>query len=348
MDEYQRLMAARSAKQKRNKMLFGVVVVAVVGFIGYQFMQKKKATALAQEKLKFGERFVDLEKSETGTFWNCITSGEVDVGMFQNTEQIQQRIESAYFTQQKTFSDHLLTECVPKIERARQAFSGFSGSGVPPEFKEPLDKYLGVLPRLQSGIESYADKIKNRGSVKDIDAMIQETGNAFHSNVDPSPEGIAFEKFLYCAVPGLDKMKDTQQLLEFLADTCYKKDAVAFMTKVREECGPIISSVDKEEKVKASKTWKATMKKFYEEDARQLRAWEDCARKSRKGKKVLDLEDFLVAAGDYMEARNGVAQAVREAAAAAIGEKPQEAAGKKGATAPGTPGAPAKPAAPAH
>ena len=51
-------------------------------------------------------------------------ASEVDVGMFTNASQIQQRIESAYATQQKTFSDHLLTECVPKMERARQAFGG--------------------------------------------------------------------------------------------------------------------------------------------------------------------------------------------------------------------------------
>jgi len=32
---------------------------------------------------------------------------------------------------------------------------------------------------------------------------------------DPTPEAVAFEKFLYCAVPGLAKMKDAQALLEF-------------------------------------------------------------------------------------------------------------------------------------
>jgi hypothetical protein len=318
MDEYQRLMAQRAAQQRRNRTLIGVVVVAAVGLAAFRMIQDRKAKGLAQQKLQFGERFVEVDKGETGAFWNCITSGEVDVGMFQSTDQIQKRVESAYFTQQKTFSEHLTTECVPKIERARQAFSGLAGDA-PAEFKEVIDKYAAALPRLQSGIETYAEKIKGRGQVKDIDQLIQDTGNAFHSSQVPTAEGLAFEKFLYCAIPGLDKMNDAQGILEFLADTCYHKDAVAFMTGVRDKCGPLISSVDKDAKVTASKTWKTTMKKFYEEDARQLRAWEDCARKSRKGKKVLDLEDFLVAAGEYMEARLGVVQAVKTAAAQAAG-----------------------------
>ena len=318
MDDYQRLLAQRASQQRRNRLLIGGVVVIAVGLGAFRMIQDRKAKGLAQQKLQFGERFVIVDKNETGAFWNCITSGEVDVGMFQSTDQIQQRIETAYFTQQKTFSEHLTTDCVPKIERARQAFSGLA-SDAPGEFKDAIDKYAAALPRLQSGMENYAEKIKGRGQVKDLDQLIQDTGGAFHASQVPTAEGLAFEKFLYCAVPTLDKMKDAQALLEYLADTCYHKDAVAFMTGVRDKCGAIISNVDKDAKVAASKTWKTTMKKFYEEDARQLRAWEDCGRKSRKGKKVQDLEEFLVAAGEYMEARTGVVQSVKSAAAQAAG-----------------------------
>jgi hypothetical protein len=319
MDEYQRLMLQRVAQQRRNRLLIGAAVAVIVGYGAFRMIGEHKAKGAKAEILKYGDRFVGLETSETGAFWNCITSSEVNVGMFQNTEQIQKRVEGAYFTQQKTFSDHLLTECVPKIERARQAFSGLLGE-TPSQVKEALDTYVATLPRLQSGIESYAEKIKGRGQVKDVDQLIQDAGNAFHASVAPSAEGLAFEKFLYCAVPDFDKMKDSQQLLEYLADVCYKKDAVAFMTGVRDKCGNLISNIDKDAKVTASKTWKVTMKKFYEEEARQLRAWEDCGRRSRKGKKVQDLEAFLLAAGDYMEARNAVAQTVKDAAARAAGE----------------------------
>ena len=61
-----------------------------------------------------------------GAFWNCVMGTEIDVGMFQSADQIQQRVESAYFTQQKTYSEHLTTECVPKLEGARGALSGLA------------------------------------------------------------------------------------------------------------------------------------------------------------------------------------------------------------------------------
>jgi hypothetical protein len=114
-------------------------------------------------------------------------------------------------------------------------------------------------------------------------------------------------------------MKDAQVLLEFLADQCFKKDPVAFMDKVRADCGNLLNVADKEAKVnpKSVPTWKTTHKLFFEEDARQLQAWESCGKRSRKGKKKEDLENFLLAVNDYMAARVGVASAAREIAQAA-------------------------------
>jgi hypothetical protein len=241
---------------------------------------------------------------------------EVDVGMFSSGDQIQQRVESAYFTQQKTYSEHLTTECVPKLEAARGAMSGMV-TDVPGALRPPLEKYVGALPKMQEGLETYAEKLKTRGATKDVDQSIQEVGAAF--NPEPSAESVAFEKFLVCAIPDLDKKKDIQGVLEFLADTC-KKDPVAFMTKVRADCGPMIQGVDKDAKPAPSKTFKANAKKFYEEDQRQLQAWEYCGRKSRKGKKQLDLEQFLTASSDYMEARNELVKTAREEAARITGQ----------------------------
>jgi hypothetical protein len=77
---------------------------------------------------------------------------------------------------------------------------------------------------------------------------------------------------------------------------------------------------DIDAKGKPSKTFKANAKKLYEEDQRQLQAWDYCGRRSRKGKKALDLEEFLNAAGDYMEARAQVVQAAKETAAKIQGQ----------------------------
>jgi hypothetical protein len=317
VDEYARQMAAREAIRKRNRMIVVAIGAVVVVALGYLQVKERNRKAAAQAKLNYAEKFVELEKRETGAFWNCVMASEVDVGMFAKAEQFQQRIESAYFTQMKTYSDYLTTECVPKIERARQAFGGLRDA--PAELAGPIEKYRDTLPKLQAGLEDYAENIKKRGSVKDVDQLIQETGSAWHSTPDPTPEAVAFEKFLYCAVPGLAKLKDAQALLEFLADQCFKKDPVAFMDKARADCGGLLNVVDKEAKVnpKSVPTWKTTRKLFFEEEARQLQAWESCGKRSRKGKKKEDLGNFLLSVNDYMAARAGVASAARDIAQSA-------------------------------
>ena len=334
MEEFHRMMAARAAKQKRNQRITAAVVVVALGGGATWVLREKKKAAAVQVVLEAGGRFAERDKTEMGSFWNCVTSSEVDVGMFQSADQIQQRIESAYFTQQKTFSEHLTSECVPKIERARAAMGSLVGD-LPPEMKEAADKYVATLPKLQAGIEAYAEKIKGRGAVKDVDATIQEVGTAFTADV--SMESVAFEKFLVCAIPDLDKKKDIQGVLEFLATTC-KTNAVPFMTRVREQCGPLVMNLNKDGKPEPSKTFKANAKKFVEEDQRQLQAWEYCAKRSRKGKKVLDLEEFLTASGDYIDTRSDVVKAARETASQIAG-KPLEGEKKPGAPKPPAPGA---------
>jgi hypothetical protein len=338
MDEYQRLMAARAAAATRNRSIIVVVLLVVGGGGGFFWWKHRQKIGAAQVVLEAGGKFAERDKAEMGAFWNCVTSSEIDVGSFQSADQIQQRVESAYFTQQKTFSDHLTTECVPKIERARAAL-GPLATEVPAEMKAPLDKYLASLPKMQAGIESYAEKIKGRGATKDVNQVIQEVAGAF--SPDATPESVAFEKFLVCAIPDLGKKKDMQEVLQFLADTC-KTDAVKFMTRVLEECGPLVQNIDKEGKPSPSKTFKVNAKKFYDEEARQGAALEYCAKRSRKGKKVLDLEEFLTASGDYIESRAEVAQAAKETAARITGQ-PLPAPKKKPGEAPEGEGpAPAK------
>ena len=339
MDEYQRLMAERNAAAKKKRMLFGLVAVAAVAAVGYYVIGNRKKTEAAQKILDAGGRFAERDKMDMGAFWTCLMGTDTDVGMFQNADQIQQRVESAYFTQQKTYSDHLTAECVPKLEGARGSLSGLANE-MPEALRPPLEKYVAALPKMQEGLESYAEKLKSRGATKDVDGSIQEVGAAF--TTDPTAESVAFEKFMACAIPGLDKMKDIQGVLEYLADTC-KKDPVPFMTKVRADCGNLVQGLDKDAKPAPSKTFKANVKKFWEEQQRQLQAWEWCGKKSRKGKKVLDLEAFLTAAGDYIESRGEVVKTAREEAARITGQ-PLPVEKKKPGEPDEPPSPPAKPA----
>ena len=306
-DESRRLFDERARTTRRNRnVTLGLVVIAL-SFFAYRWVRDRQSKGDAQIKLDYASRFIELEKRETGLFWNCVMASEVDIGQFSSAGQIQQRIEAAFATQPKTYSEHLLTECVPKIERTRQAFGSLD---VPPaELRVPIETYKATLPDLQKGLELYAERLRDRGGTKDVDQLIQQYGDTWHAEPRATPETIAFERFMHCAVPGLDKMKDAQEMLEFLADACYKKDPVSFMDRVRKSCGPLLANVDQH--AAASKTFKLSRKRFYEEEARQLAAWDSCARRARKGKKVEDLGEFLVAVGDYMAARGGVGDAAR-------------------------------------
>jgi len=309
MDEYQRLIAERAAAAKRKRNIFVVALVAALGAGGYWWKQQKDKASAAQTVLDAAGRFAERDKSEMGAFWSCAFGSDIDVGMLSSAHQIQQKIEAAYFTQQKTFSEHLTTECVPKLERAR-ATMGALVSDMPPDLKPSLEKYVGALPRMQTGLEVYAEKLKSRGATKDVDTSIAEVGGAF--TPDPTPESVAFEKFLACAIPDLAKKKDTMEVLQYLFETCKKGDAVAFMGRVREQCGSLVQNVDKDAKPAPSKTFKATVKKLSDDPSRLVDAFGDCGKWSRKGKKALDLEDFLTAAGDYMESRGELVQTARD------------------------------------
>jgi hypothetical protein len=89
-----------------------------------------------------------------------------------------------------------------------------------------------------------------------------------------------------------------------------------FMDRVRKDCGPLLVVADKEAKVnpKSVPTWKQSHKEggILEAEMRQLQAWESCGKRSRKGKKKEDLEQFLLAVNDYMKARSDVAKAARD------------------------------------
>jgi hypothetical protein len=327
MDEYQRLIAERAAAQKKKRTVFGVVLVAALAAGGYWWKQQKDKATAAQNVLDAAGRFAERDKTEMGAFWSCTFGSDIDVGTLSSASQIQKRVEGAYFTQQKTFSEHLTTECVPKLERARGTM-GSLVADMPPELKPSLEKYVGALPRMQTGLEVYADKLKSRGATKDVDQVIQEVGAAF--TADPTAESVAFEKFLVCAIPDLGKKKDTQEVLQYLFETCKKGDPVAFMGRVHEQCGQLVQNVDKDAKAAPSKTFKATVKRLSDAPERLADAFGDCAKWSRKGKKVLDLEDFLNAAGDYMESRAELVQTAKETAAKIEG-KPLPAAKKTAA-----------------
>jgi len=104
-----------------------------------------------------------------------------------------------------------------------------------------------------------------------------------------------------------------------LADQCFKKDPVAFMDKVRADCGGLLNRCGQ-----GSQGESEVGPHLEDHPQAALRGGsapapglESCGKRSRKGKKKEDLENFLLTVNDYMAARAGVASAARDIAQAA-------------------------------
>jgi hypothetical protein len=94
--------------------------------------------------------------------------------------------------------------------------------------------------------------------------------------------------------PDLDKLKDGQALLEFLASKCVPQKAkgqtldVEFLNKVRDVCMVEAQEVP----TKAPPMFKPTFTKFAGDFDRMAQAWGACFRKMNKESKKDDLESF--------------------------------------------------------
>ena len=207
-------------------------------------IESRRSTQLkAQAILDAGGRFAEKDKREMGAFWNCVISSEVDVGMFSSARSD----PAAHRERLLHAAEDVLRAPVDRV-RAQDRGGAQAVGGWRPNagrLRPPLDKYVAALPKMQAGLETYAEKLKGRGATKDVDGRSRRSAAA--SPPSPPPESVAFEKFMVCAIPDLDKKKDIQGVLEFLADVC-KKDPVPFMASVREKCGPLVQNVNKDAK----------------------------------------------------------------------------------------------------
>jgi len=289
----------------------------------------------AQRILDGAGRFVELDKQQMALFWNCVMSGEVDIGMFRGVDQLQQRIESAYYANSKSYPEHLKTDCAAALEAARIAATKLF-RGMPEVLKPPLKRYVAAISPMGTGLARYAEKLKSRAPVEDVDKSILEVGEKFTPK--PTAESVAFENFLVCAIPDLDKKPDIEAVLEYMAEVC-KSDPVTFMERVRSKCGPLVQNLNRNDRPIPSKTFSVNARKLYEQDQRQLLAWEWCGKKSRKANRGHDLDAFLTAAAEHIEARGEVVKTARAEAARITGQ-PLPAEKKK----PGEPGADEAPA----
>lgn len=301
------LAAEQARSRKRTRTIYGFVAVVGLGLLAALAVKDRMTKANVAKKLQWLDAWAEQDKAEVGSLLNCFTQSNIPVDAFATADQVQAKVEQAAGVQPKTFAEHLRVECVPLGERVTSAFA--AKTDVPDEFKAGFEAYKASLPKLKDGIATFADRLDVLLEGGDMAAKLQGAGDAWHSSESPTPESIAFERFLQCAVPGIAQLKDAQGLLQALATECYKKDAAAFMQTVQDKCGVLVMKIDIS--AKPSPTYKTSMKKFYEPEQRMMKAWEDCVRRGRKGGRDNNLSQFLHAFGEYVQARVEIARAAK-------------------------------------
>jgi hypothetical protein len=287
----------------------GLAVLAGLAFVGIRSYQNRQKVKL---HTAFMEGYMEFEKNQVGAFWICLFGKDGDGRRFNSPEALNANLESKLFGDPKTFPEKVNSDCIPK---ALKASKGAKDLNPPAEYDEVLDKYSKVLAALANTLQVWSEGAPKRVEVQEREAKIKTAGETWSTtaNVNKAdPMAWQYDKFLHCAVPEIDKFKDSQELLEFIASKCIQNKSkgqevdVAFLTKLRDTCIP----ESQEAPAKAPATFKGTFNKHAADYDRLSQAWGSCFRKMKKESKKDDLAQFDQAWADWI---NG-SSAVREVA----------------------------------
>jgi len=285
-------------------LIIGAVAVVGIGAFVYHGMQTQKTRELHASVMR---EFAATEKDDVvGEFWACLFGPGVDPGAFPNNLALGQRLDGAFAVDPKNFPTKVREECTPKAKDARHKIESIQAPAVyEPVFKE----YEQSLDGLVTAFDNWAKVAPSHMAEKLVGQKVEADGNAWHQfqGGKPAAEVIAFDRFLHCAVPTVDKMKTGQEVVEFLFKQC--KDA-KYLEHLQEECGKEVTA----EGVPQMPTsgFKGTVAKLQSDD-RDLSAFDDCLRKSRKAKRSDDAGEVGKAWLAYMEAGRKVREAGKEA-----------------------------------
>ena len=298
--------ALKKSGSKTPWLVIGVIAIAVIGFFVYRSMQAQKTREMHVAVMN---QFQDIEKNEVvGKFWACLLGQGVDPGMFPNNLALSQRLEGAFGTDPKNYPTKVREECTPKAIDAKHKIEDMKA---PAMYDAALKAYAKSLADLSAAFDNWSKVAPSHLAEREAGAKIGTFGAAWHSFTGGKPgnDVVAYDRFLHCAVPGVDKMKDGQALVEFLFKEC--KDQ-KYLDHLKDVCAKEATT----EGVALMPTpgFKTALAKLQADD-REGQAFDDCLRKSRKAKRSDDSEEVGRAWMAYMEAGQKVRAVGKEALA---------------------------------
>jgi hypothetical protein len=298
--------ALKKSGSKTPWLVVGVIAVAAIGFFVYRSMQAQKTREMHVAVMN---QFQDIEKNEVvGKFWACLLGAGVDPAMFPNNLALSQRLEGAFGTDPKNYPAKVREECTPKAIDAKHKIEGMTA---PAMYDTALKGYAKSLADLSAAFDSWSKLAPAHLAEREVGAKVGTFGAAWHSFAGGKPgnDVVAYDRFLHCAVPGVDKMKDGQALVEFLFKQC--KDQ-KYLDRLQNECGKEVTTEGTVQLPTAG--FKTAVSKLAADD-RELSAFDDCLRKGRKAKRSDDSEEVGRAWLAYMEAGRKVREVGKEALA---------------------------------
>lgn len=287
---------------KTPMIIIGVLVLGLGGFFVFKAMKKQDERKLHAQVM---EQFASLEKDDVGKFWTCVLGPNIDAGMFPDNLALSAKVTSQFGTEPKTYPTKVREDCTPKAIDAAHKVTDIKA---PAEYQESLTKYAAALKELSSSFDAWSKIAPQQVADMEQGKKLDSAGSAWHSFAGgkPTPEVINFDRFLHCAVPTVDTMKDGQALVEFLFASCKKPE---YVEKMNGECGKELVA---DPPGAPSPKFAATQKKLGADD-RDMQAFDDCMRKGRKGKRRDDLADVGKAWVAWQEAGRDVRKIGKEA-----------------------------------
>lgn len=293
----------------------GIMVVSGGGYMAYRSSQNKKKL-LAHQAFMAG--FMEFEKESVGGFWRCMFGKEGDGRKFTTADGLNMQIESALMIDPMTFPGKVKDECMGKLSKAASKLKDLAPL---PEYEKQMETYGQALGSLSNTIGVWAESAPKRVESKLRENKISQIGDAWSQTANPKkaePQAWQYDKFLRCADPDIDKRKEGQELLEFVAKKCVhnteKKLEVdaAYLTRMRDVC--IVEA--QEAPVKQHPQFAAVYNKFSPDFERMQQAFGMCFRKMNKEAKKDELNNFDQAWVSWV---NG-SSAIREIAVASLCE----------------------------
>jgi hypothetical protein len=298
--------ALKKSGSKTPWMVVGVIAVGAIGFFVYRSMQAQKTREMHVAVMN---QFQDIEKNEVvGKFWACLLGQGVDPGMFPNNLALSQRLEGAFGVDPKNYPAKVREECTPKAIDAKHKIEDIKAPAI---YDAALKAYGKSLADLSAAFDGWSKVAPTHLAEREVGAKVGTYGAAWHAFAGGKPgnDVIAYDRFLHCAVPGVDKMKDGQALVEFLFKEC--KDQ-KYLDRLQNECSKEVTTEGTPQMPTAG--MKTALTKLAADD-RELSAFDDCLRKSRKAKRSDDSEEVGRAWLAYMEAGRKVREVGKEALA---------------------------------